>query len=116
MNTLIATTNATGLKAADHKPADQKSKARKRSHARLATPNSVRLDLRTMLVRDYGKPRGIPTLVEAPRSGHTAIIADYRKGRSLIETLLANGVSHVALTEYMSPFQKIFTIGNIRPL
>jgi hypothetical protein len=34
----------------------------------LATPNTVRLDLRTLLLRDYGKPDGMPTVVEAPRS------------------------------------------------
>ena len=66
----------------------------------LATPNRVRLDLRTMLLRDYGKSRGIPTLVDAPHAGHTATIADYRKGQSLIETLLANGIDHVALTDW----------------
>ena len=32
----------------------------------LATPNQVRLDLRTMVLRDYGKSGGIPTLVDAP--------------------------------------------------
>ncbi len=42
----------------------------------LATPNQVRLDLRTMVLRDYGKPGGIPTLVDAPHAGHTAVIAD----------------------------------------
>ena len=30
------------------------------------------------------------------------MIADYRKGQSLIETLLANGVDHVALTDWHS--------------
>ncbi len=68
----------------------------------LATPNQVRLDLRTMLLRDYGKPGGIPTLVDAPHAGHTAVIADYHKGQSLVETLLANGVGHVALTDWKS--------------
>jgi polyhydroxyalkanoate depolymerase len=66
----------------------------------LATANTVRLDLRTMLLRDYGKPGGIPTLVVAPYAGHTAMIADYQKGQSLVETLLANGVGHVALTDW----------------
>ena len=47
---------------------------------KLATPNRVRLDLRTMVLRDYGKPGGIPTLVDAPYAGHTAVIADYHKG------------------------------------
>ena len=68
----------------------------------LATPNEVRLDLRTMVLRDYGKPGGIPTLVDAPYAGHTAVIADYHRGQSLIETLLANGIGHVALTDWKS--------------
>jgi poly(3-hydroxyalkanoate) synthetase len=68
----------------------------------LATPNRVRLDLRTMLLRDYGKPGKIPTLVDAPHAGHTAVIADYHKGQSLVETLLGNGIEHVALTDWKS--------------
>jgi len=66
----------------------------------LATLNTLRLDLRTMKLREYGKPGGIPTLVDAPHAGHTAIIADYHKGQSLIETLLANGIGHIALTDW----------------
>jgi len=66
----------------------------------LATPSTVRLDLRTMKLREYGKPGGIPTLVDAPHAGHTAMIADYHKGQSLIETLLANGIGHVVLTDW----------------
>jgi polyhydroxyalkanoate depolymerase len=69
---------------------------------KLATPNKVRLDLRTMALRDYGMQAGIPTLVDAPHAGHTAMIADYHKGQSLIETLLANGIAHVALTDWKS--------------
>ncbi len=68
----------------------------------LATPNKTRLDLRTMVLRDYGKAGGIPTLVDAPYAGHTAVIADYHKGQSSVETLLANGISHVALTDWKS--------------
>ena len=67
---------------------------------KLATPNEVRLDLRTMVLRDYGKPGGMPTLVDAPHAGHTAMIADYHKGQSLVETLLAHGIDHVALTDW----------------
>lgn len=66
----------------------------------LATPNTVRLDLRTMKLREYGKPGGIPLLIDAPHAGHTAMIADYHKGQSLVETLLANGIGHVALTDW----------------
>ena len=50
---------------------------------KLATPNRVRLDLRTMTLCDYGISRGIRTLVDAPYAGHTAVIADYHKGQSL---------------------------------
>jgi poly(3-hydroxyalkanoate) synthetase len=80
----------------------------------LATANTVRLDLRTMVLRDYGTPGGIPTLVDAPHAGHTAMIADYHKGQSLIETLLANGVGHVALTDWKSatPDMKDLEIDN----
>ncbi len=69
---------------------------------RLATPNTVRLDLRSMQLRDYGKPGSIPALVDAPYAGHTAMIADYHKGQSLVETLLHNGIGHVALTDWKS--------------
>jgi polyhydroxyalkanoate depolymerase len=79
-----------------------------------ATPNTVRLDLRTMVLRDYGKPGGLPTLVDAPYAGHTAIIADYSKGQSLVETLLKNGIGHVALTDWKSATEdmKDFEIDN----
>jgi hypothetical protein len=53
---------------------------------RLATPNPARLDLRSMVLRDYGVPGGLTTLVVAPYAGHTAMIADYHRGQSLIET------------------------------
>ena len=70
--------------------------------AKLATPNRLRLDLRTMTLRDYGKEGGIPTLIDAPHAGHTAMIADYHKGQSLVQTLLDNGLGHVALTDWKS--------------
>ncbi len=66
----------------------------------LATPNRLRLDLRTMALRDYGKPGGVPTLIDAPHAGHTAMIADYQKDQSLVQTLLDNGVGHIALTDW----------------
>lgn len=69
---------------------------------KLATPNRARLDLRSMVLRDYGTAEGIPTLVDAPHAGHTAMIADYHRGQSLIETLLANGNRHVVLTDWKS--------------
>jgi poly(3-hydroxyalkanoate) synthetase len=68
----------------------------------VATPNEIRLELRTMTLRDYGRPSSLPTLVDAPYAGHHAMIADFREGQSLVTTLLDNGVSHVALTDWKS--------------
>ncbi len=81
---------------------DEEIKIHENLRPKLATPNRVRLDLRTMVLRDYGQPGGLPTLVNAPYAGHTAMIADYHRGQSLIETLLANGIAHVALTDWKS--------------
>jgi poly(3-hydroxybutyrate) depolymerase len=69
-----------------------------------ATANRIMLDLRTMVLRDYSAPdaKSIPTIVDAPYAGHSAVIADYYKGQSLIETLLANGLDRVFLTDWKS--------------
>ncbi len=88
------------LYARNLKFAEEEIKIHDELRPALATPNAVRLELRTMKLRDYGKPDGIPTLVDAPHAGHTATIADYHQGQSLIETLLANGIGHVALTDW----------------
>ena len=90
------------LYAKNLKFAEEEIKIHDELRPTLATPNQVRLDLRTMVLRDYGKPGGLPTLVDAPHAGHTAMIADYHKGQSLVETLLANGIGHVALTDWKS--------------
>jgi poly(3-hydroxybutyrate) depolymerase len=70
----------------------------------LATPSTVLLDLRTLALRDYGAPgaNGIATLVDAPYAGHSAAIADYADGQSLMQTLRANGLDRVALTDWKS--------------
>ena len=92
----------TKLYAKNLKFFDEEIKIHDDLRPKLATRNKVRLDLRTMWLREYGKPGGIPTLIDAPHAGHTAMIADYHKGQSLIETLLANGVGHIALTDWKS--------------
>jgi len=90
------------LYAKNLKFVEEEIRIRAELRPQLATPNQARLDLRTMMLRDYGKPGGIPALVNAPYAGHTAVIADYQKGQSLVETLLANGIGHVALTDWKS--------------
>ena len=92
----------TNLYAKNLKFVEEEIKIHDELRPTLATPNQVRLDLRTMVLRDYGKPAGIPTLIDAPHAGHTAMIADYHKGQSLVEILLENGISHVALTDWKS--------------
>jgi polyhydroxyalkanoate depolymerase len=79
-----------------------------------ATPHTVRLDLRTMVLRDYGKPGGMPTLVDAPYAGHPAVIADYAPGQSLVATLMESGIGHVLLTDWKSATldMKDFNIDN----
>ena len=73
-------------------------------HPQLATPNTLRLDLRTMRFRDYDPATisGLPTIVDAPYAGHSAMIADYHDGQSLVQTLRQNGVSRVFLTDWKS--------------
>jgi len=70
----------------------------------LATANRVLLDLRTLYLRDYSLPhaKGLPTIVDAPYAGHSAMIADYQPGQSLMETLLAHGPQRLYLTDWKS--------------
>lgn len=74
-------------------------------HPALATANRPLLDLRTLVLRDYSTadaPHGLPTIVDAPYAGHTAMIADYQPGQSLMETLRDNGLSRLYLTDWKS--------------
>ena len=54
-----------------------------------------------MVLRDYGSAdaSGIPTLIHALYAGHSAMIADYADGQSLVQTLRASGLERVALTD-----------------
>lgn len=69
-----------------------------------ATASTVRLDLRTLNLRDYsgGDAKGVPTLVDPPYAGHSSVIADYAEGQSLMQALIAEGVVNVFLTEWKS--------------
>ncbi|KUZ91360.1 esterase [Burkholderia ubonensis] len=73
-------------------------------HPALASANRPLLELRTMIFRDYsdGAARGLPTIVDAPYAGHSAMIADYQPGQSLMETLREHGVSRLYLTDWRS--------------
>lgn len=70
-----------------------------------ATPNRVLLDLDTMVARDFS-PAGAhhhaapPVIIDAPYAGHTAVIADYRPGQSLVQTLAAAGLHRLVVTDW----------------
>jgi polyhydroxyalkanoate depolymerase len=67
-----------------------------------ATPNRVVLDLDTMRLRDFSAAgaKGLPVLVDAPFAGHSSTIADYAKGQSLVETLLASVLDRILVTDW----------------
>jgi len=104
----------TELLAKNLKFVDEEIRIHAEQRPKVATANVARLELRTMVLRDYGRPGGIPTLVNAPYAGHSAVIADYAKDQSLVGTLLANGIGHVALTDWNSASEdmKDFDIDN----
>lgn len=92
------------LYAKNLKFAEEEIKIHHELRPKLATANRVMFDLRTMVFRDYSRPNatGTATVVDAPYAGHTAMIADYHKSQSLVETLLANGLDRVFLTDWKS--------------
>jgi poly(3-hydroxybutyrate) depolymerase len=71
-----------------------------------ATHNRVLLELDTMRVRDFSSTgtslSATPVLVDAPYAGHSASIADFAQGQSLVETLLASGMERVLVTDWNS--------------
>ncbi|CAM2197393.1 conserved protein of unknown function [Paraburkholderia kururiensis] len=85
-------------------------------HPALATPSRPLLDLRTMVLRDYSStPHAnhsaaashaassdtvLPTIVDAPYAGHSAMIADFQPGQSLMETLRKHGLKRLYLTDW----------------
>jgi len=72
---------------------------------RFATPNKITLELHTLRLRDFSRDANsceIPTVIDAPYAGHTAVIADFHVDQSLVQTLLANGLTRVLLTDWKS--------------
>ncbi|MGH8747429.1 MAG: alpha/beta fold hydrolase [Burkholderiales bacterium] len=65
-----------------------------------ATPNRIALDLDSMRLRDFGASSATPVLIDAPYAGHSSSIADYAKGQSLVETLLAAGLPRVLAMDW----------------
>jgi polyhydroxyalkanoate depolymerase len=83
---------------------------------RFASANEVLLELHTLRLRQFGEhgSAGVPTLVVAPYAGHSAVIADYHRGQSLVQTLRAAGHARVLVTDWKSatPDMKDYDIDN----
>lgn len=81
-----------------------------------ASANRVILDLETMRVRDFTPPksqdRGVPVVIAAPYAGHSATIADYADGQSLVRTLQRCGIDRTVVTDWKAatPAMKDFGI------
>jgi poly(3-hydroxybutyrate) depolymerase len=71
---------------------------------RFATANTVLLELHTLRLRAFGDAgaSAAPTLILAPYAGHSAAIADYHDGQSLVQTMLAAGHARVVVTDWKS--------------
>ena len=76
-----------------------------------ATANRVIRDLDTMRLRDFSDPAAekgaVPVLVDAPYAGHSATIADYASGQSLVETLLDAGLKRVLVTDWKAATEEM---------
>ena len=72
---------------------------------KFATANTVIVELHTLRLRDFSNAADLkecPTLIDAPYAGHTAVIADFHSNQSLVQTLLANGLNRVLVTDWKS--------------
>jgi len=69
-----------------------------------ATLNTTRLNLKTMLLRDFSRKceQKVPIIIDAPYAGHSATIADFATDQSLVRTLQKNGLGHVYVTDWKS--------------
>jgi poly(3-hydroxybutyrate) depolymerase len=74
-----------------------------------ATPNHIALETDTMRLRNFNDPNSkntqVPVLIDAPYAGHSSTIADYAQGQSLVQTLQANGVHNVFVTDWKTATQ-----------
>ena len=69
-----------------------------------ASLNTTKLDLKTMLLRNFSEPSGqkIPVIIDAPYAGSSATIADFSPEQSLVRTMKANGLKRVYVTDWKS--------------
>lgn len=67
------------------------------------TPNKAVLELPSMRLRDFSRRQtGHATLVCAPYTLHSALIADFAPGHSIVEVLQRGGLNRLHLTDWRS--------------
>src|SRR6266478_1577831 len=79
------------------------------------TSNTVALELASMRLRNFSTGTGgLATLICAPYALHSAIIADFAPGHSVVEALCQGGFSRVFVTDWRSatPETRCFSIDN----
>lgn len=79
------------------------------------TSNTVALELASMRLRNFStEPGGLATLICAPYALHSATIADFAPGHSVVEALRQGGLSRVFVTDWRSATSdtRYFSIDN----
>jgi poly(3-hydroxyalkanoate) synthetase len=79
------------------------------------TSNTVALELASMRLRNFStETGGLATLICAPYALHSATIADFAPGHSVVEALYQGGLSRVFVTDWRSatPETRYFSIDN----
>ncbi len=66
------------------------------------TPHEIVLDTPALRVRVFGRGRGQPALIVTPYALHGPVLADLAPGHSLVQTLMREGLDHLALLEWKS--------------
>jgi poly(3-hydroxyalkanoate) synthetase len=80
------------------------------------TRNRLSIELPTLLLRDFSTSRaGPPTVICAPYALHGATVADFARGHSLIEVLLAQGRTNLHVVEWRSatPQMRLYCIDTL---
>lgn len=80
-----------------------------------ATANRIVLELDTMRLRDFSPTQSastaIPVLIDAPYAGQSSTLADFAKGKSLVEALQASGLHRVLVTDWKSATEEMKDFG-----
>ncbi len=77
-----------------------------------ATPHTIKLDLKTVRLRDFSTaPYGTPVLLCAPLALHSATVADFAPGHSLVAALRSAGLQRIFVSDWRSASTDMRFIG-----